>query len=336
MKKSKMLISAAIAGVMSLSIAGCGLIEKTPEAKQKTVLATVDKDKITKGDLEVFELRAYGTEHIKSSEEDDSLSDEEMKKSFLAYAEGILDMAVDDRVMLKKSQDLGLEATDEDVESYIEETKAEFDSEEKYQETLTALGFNNETIKDYFKEYLSKIALLDDMYKDLEVTDEEAKAYYDENKESFTKAPGANISHILVKDEATAKEIKEKLDNGGDFAALAKEFSADPGSAQYGGELGYYPYENSGLVTEFIEAAKKLGENEISEPVKSEHGYHIIKTTDIVKEATVTPLEEVSARIKESILKEKQNAIYTENLEKWRDEYNVKTYPEKIEKLISK
>ena len=333
MKRLKMLVSAAIAGVMALSIVGCGLVEKTPEAKEKTVLATVDKEKITKADLDKAMISI--TDYLKYSLGEDYLSSEEGKSAYLTYAESNLDVLVAQEVLLKKAKEMNFEASDEEVQTMLEETKATYESEEDYQEVLKTLGFTDETVLDYFEEQIIMSKLLDDMFKDIEVTDDEVKAYYDEHKEEFTQNPGANMAHILVEDEATAKEVKEKLDNGGDFAALAIEYSKDPGSAQSGGELGFITYENSGFVTEFIDAAKVMGENEISAPVKSQHGYHIIKTTNLVKEAIVTPLDDVSSEIKESLLEEKKNALYTENLEKWKKEYNVKTYPEKIEELIS-
>lgn len=329
-----MLVSAAIAGVMALSIAGCGLVEKTPEGKQKTVLATVDKEKITKADLDEYMVSV--TSYLEYSYGEDYLSNEEGKAAYLEYAEKYLDTLAAEKVLLKKAQEMKLEATDEEVQSKLEEIKKSYKTEEAYQQALAGSGLNDETVLDYLSEQILMNAVLEDMFKDIEVTDEEVKTYYDEHIEKFTQNPGANMAHILVADEVTAKEVKEKLDNGEDFAALATQYSTDPGSAQSGGELGFVNYENSGLVTEFIDAAKQLGENEISDPVKSKHGYHIIKTTNVVSETTVTPLEDVSAEIKKALLDEKQNATYTENLEKWKDEYNVKTYPEKIEELIGK
>ncbi|MEC2469154.1 peptidylprolyl isomerase, partial [Bacillus cereus] len=83
---------------------------------------------------------------------------------------------------------------------------------------------------------------------------------------------------ILVKDEKTAKEIKEKLNSGEDFAAVAKQYSEDPGSKEKGGELS--EFGPGMMVKEFEDAAYKLEVGQLSEPVKSSFGYHIIKLTD--------------------------------------------------------
>lgn len=84
--------------------------------------------------------------------------------------------------------------------------------------------------------------------------------------------------HILVEDEELANEIKEKLDNGEDFAELATEHSTDPGSAAEGGSLGVIPVGQ--FVPEFEDAAYTLDIDVISDPIKSDHGFHIIRVTD--------------------------------------------------------
>ena len=108
--------------------------------------------------------------------------------------------------------------------------------------------------------------------KDVKVTDKELKDYYANYK------PEIKARHILVKDEKTALEVKKKLDAGEKFEDLAKKYSTDTASAQSGGDLGYFGPGK--MVPEFDKAAFALKVNEISAPVKSEYGYHIIQVTD--------------------------------------------------------
>jgi foldase protein PrsA len=108
--------------------------------------------------------------------------------------------------------------------------------------------------------------------EDIKVTEKELKDYYENYK------PKIKASHILVKDEKTAKEVKAKLDKGEDFAKLAKEYSQDPGSAANGGDLGWFGPGK--MVKEFEDAAYKLKVGQVSDPVKTDYGYHIIKVTD--------------------------------------------------------
>jgi len=111
------------------------------------------------------------------------------------------------------------------------------------------------------------------------LTDAEMKKYYNKNKAEFKEV---RASHILVKTEEEAKEIKKKLDQGGDFAALAKEKSTDPGSAPRGGDLGFFTKDR--MVKAFSDAAFSLKVNEVSNPVQSPFGFHIIKVVE-AKEA---------------------------------------------------
>jgi peptidyl-prolyl cis-trans isomerase C len=108
------------------------------------------------------------------------------------------------------------------------------------------------------------------------INDAEMKKYYEKNKGDFREV---RASHILVKTEDEAKEVKKKLDGGADFAALAKEKSQDPGSARQGGDLGFFTKDR--MVKPFAEAAFTMKPNEISKPVKSAFGFHVIKVMEI-------------------------------------------------------
>lgn len=129
--------------------------------------------------------------------------------------------------------------------------------------------------------------------EDVEVTDKEIQAYYDQAKQEL------NARHILVEDEATAKEVAKKLEAGEDFAAVAKEFSKDPGSAEKGGELGWFSVGM--MVPEFNDAAYALEVNKISEPVQSGHGFHIIQVTEKRDVKDYGTLEEKKEEIREAI-----------------------------------
>jgi peptidyl-prolyl cis-trans isomerase C len=110
------------------------------------------------------------------------------------------------------------------------------------------------------------------------VSDAEAKSFYDEKIGAVPAETEVRASHILVPDEDTANDIREKLSRGGDFAALAKEFSKDPGSAENGGDLGYFT--KGQMVEPFASVAFKLEKGEISDPVQTQFGWHIIKVED--------------------------------------------------------
>jgi peptidyl-prolyl cis-trans isomerase C len=110
------------------------------------------------------------------------------------------------------------------------------------------------------------------------VTDAEAKKFYDEQVKAMKPQEEVSARHILVEKKELADEIAGKLKSGGDFAALAKQHSKDPGSKENGGDLGFFG--RGMMVPPFDEAAFKLAKGETSAPVQSQFGFHIIRVDD--------------------------------------------------------
>jgi len=157
---------------------------------------------------------------------------------------------------------------DEDVDEEVNTAKEQLG--DQFEMWLNSQGYQDE---DAFRELVRVNLLFDEaVYGEVEISDEEIQQYYDRLSEEV------EAEHILVEDEELANEIKDKLENGEDFAELAKEHSTDPGSAEEGGKLGVIPLDQ--FVPEFEDAAYALDVDVISDPIKSEHGYHIIKVTD--------------------------------------------------------
>ena len=130
---------------------------------------------------------------------------------------------------------------------------------------------------EYFRD---KILLDDLMFKEGARADtpEARKKLYDDTVTKLPPETELHARHILVEDEATAKQVAERAKKGEDFLALSKEFSKDPGSAADGGDLGWFTKDK--MVKEFSDAAFKLEPGQISEPVKSQFGWHIIKVEE--------------------------------------------------------
>jgi peptidyl-prolyl cis-trans isomerase C len=109
-------------------------------------------------------------------------------------------------------------------------------------------------------------------------TPEAARKLFDDTVKSLTPEEEVNARHILVEEEAQAKAVVERLKKGEDFAKVAGEISKDPGSGKEGGSLGWFSKDR--MVPEFAEAAFKLTKGQLSEPVKSQFGWHVIKLED--------------------------------------------------------
>jgi peptidyl-prolyl cis-trans isomerase C len=138
-----------------------------------------------------------------------------------------------------------------------------------------------------------------------EITDAAVQQAYDAQYGAADPLEEVRAAHILVDDEAKAKEIKTKLDGGADFAALAAEFGTD-GTASRGGELGWFTHDQ--MVPEFADAAFAMQPGEVSEPVKSPFGWHVIKLEER-RDRPVPPLDEVRDQIVEQLAQQAQTEV---------------------------
>ena len=158
----------------------------------------------------------------------------------------------------------------------------------------------------------------------IDITDEDVKTYFEENKDLFGTPEQVEASHILVEDEETAKEVIDKLNAGEDFAELAKEYSTDSSNAEDGGALGFFG--RGEMVQEFEDAAFAMNVGDVSkEPVKTEFGYHIIKVTD-KKEAEEADYETSKEEARDMLIEERVNEQYSTWVNEKMDEYDIKTY----------
>jgi len=329
LKKVKKIIAAIAILTIAGSAMGCKMIEKTPEAIQKTVLATVGNEKITKGDLD-----KQIVPQLKQQYGDDYATNDKVKDQVKQAKTQGLNSLVTQNILLQKATELNLKPSDDVINSQIDETmngyKTQYPEEGQFADVLKQAGLTEDELKDSLKKQIIMTAVQQDMVKDITVTDEDIQTYYNENKDTqFSVGAGATAAHILVADEQTAKDLKVKLDAGADFATLAKENSTDPGSKDKGGSLGFVAYNSTQLVTEFMDGFKKLKEGEVSEPVKSQFGYHLIKATGL-KSAEVSPLDTVKDQVKQTLLQQKQSTAFNSKIEEWKTALKVKTYEDQL------
>ncbi len=150
------------------------------------------------------------------------------------------------------------------------------------------------------------------------VSDADARKIYDDQVKVMKPEEEVQARHILVETEDKAKELKEKIKSGGDFAAMAKENSKDPGSKDDGGNLGYFG--RGQMVPQFEEVVFKLAKGDVSDPVKTQFGWHLIKIED--RRSKQPPaFEVVKDRIVQSMLLQKAQQSATELRSKAKIEF---------------
>lgn len=337
MRKIKNIVAAAIITTMAFSITGCKMIEKTPEAIQKTVLAKVGDDKITMGDVN-SELQADIDYLIETYGEDyESTMDDTLKEQLKSARQSVLDQLVEDKVLITKGTELGYIPSDEELATAIEEERANFveayGGEDELQEALEYYGMTDEKFEAFLENMVKTDKVKEAITKDVTVSDEEIETYYNENIDTYTTAAGANAKHILFETEEEAQAAKDKIDSGEvTFDELYAEYEANAtaGTKPLSEDLGYVENEEEGYDTDFLAGFKVLKEGEISAPVYSSFGYHIIKVEGVQAEDVVASLDEVKETIKSTLLSEKQEELYNSTLEQWKEDLNVKLYEDRL------
>jgi len=224
----------------------------------------------------------------------------------------------------QKAEDMDIEVTDKAVDARLKQIQKQYFSgdKKKYEKQLKAQGLTEAQVKTDIRGQIISEKLFAKVTSDVKVTDDQIEKYYEEKKGTqYSQPESRDVRHILVKTKAKADDIEAQLKNGADFAALAKKFSEDTGSKANGGKL---TVSKGQTVAEFDKKAFELKKNEISEPVKTQFGYHIIQALSDVKPAKVTPLKDVKESISQELKQTKKNEAMTGWIDDLKEEYKDK------------
>jgi peptidyl-prolyl cis-trans isomerase C len=193
---------------------------------------------------------------------------------------------------------------------YLEAKKMNLDKNKEYMDK----------VEEFEKMTLVSLILKKEVEEKSAIDDAEVKTFFDQNADKFTIGTKIRASHILVKTEKEAKDLLSKIKEGKNFAELAKALSQDPGSAQKGGDLGYF--ERGRMVPEFEQAALSLKPGEISNPVKTRFGYHVIKLVD-VKKGEPANFEQSVESIRRQLISEKRKNLFDAYIEKLQGQTEI-------------
>jgi len=333
----KKILTVLTVSLLSVSLAGCGLVEKTQEAIDATVLAKVGDETITQKDVDL-EATSY-IDTLKVQYGDDVTTSEEGKKVVNQLKVDILNGLVEMKVMDLKIKESGMNTETDEITKAITEridsVKSAYDDDAAYEAALTSAGFTAESYEEFVTKDIIRSSYYEIMTKEVAVSDEEINAYYEENKATYVTKAGAKIYHIYFgTDDAAKVQAEEALKKikvvGEDFAEVAKTYGKDASAAE-GGLLGYYAYDTTELYADFMAPVKALKEGEISDVVQSTAGYHIIKVTDVQAEDVQQPVEDVKETISATLLATKKEDKYNTDMETWKKDLNVKIYESRIQ-----
>lgn len=192
-------------------------------------------------------------------------------------------------MVYKKLLESKYTVTQKEIDAKITEITNSVGGSTQLQQAVAQQGMTMTQFKDNVK---TQLLLLKAETANVKVTNQDLQTYFDKNKSKYVEV---QARHILVSKLSTAQDIEKKLKNGADFATLAKKYSTDTGSKSKGGELGWV--KKGQMVPPFETALFKLKKGEISQPVKTQYGYHIIQA-----EAIKNSLSDFQAQVKQDYL----------------------------------
>ena len=257
----------------------------TPLGLREGIVATVNGEEIR--EEEYNKLLDYYLSELRASYD---LTDDTLNKDIgtgMTFLDSlkleVLDTIIINRIIAEKATSNNIGVDEEELQELYEENHLGLmEEDEDYKKMIEENKIDEDFIMDQMRKnllsYKYKVFYLDKV----EISDEAAKTFYDENNDRF-HLEEIRARHILVDEEETARDIIKKLEEGEDFVELAKEYSTEPNAEERGGDLGYFT-RDANFVPEFKEAAFALEVGKVSEPIKTEFGYHVITVEDKIEE----------------------------------------------------
>jgi foldase protein PrsA len=301
------LVAGVIVGLVALSaaallgLAGCGNDQASLPAG---VVAQVGDVQITQTQLDTsidqtrFDAKAQGQTVPAAG-----------AQGYTAVEQSVLDQLVRSKIVQLEAKKCGTPCavTPKQIDTELASIrKANFEnSQKKFDAYLKERGISQADARDIVRTNLLQTALVNHVTRGVRFTAADAKKYYDDNTAQFKVAAGRTASHILVATKAEADKIRAEV-TPANFGALAKKYSTDTGSAPQGGSLGQI--QKGQLVPAFEKVAFALKSGEISQPVKTQFGWHIITVT--TTPARTTSFAEAKDQIISSQLAAKRQAVY--------------------------
>lgn len=331
MNKIKKIIATALVLSTAFTVIGCSTTIGGNKAS-KTVLAEVNGKTITLGDIdkEISTLiKTLQDEHGKDFE---TKIDEETKAYFNNERATVLKQIVQENVLLKKAEELKLMPTEEELNKKIDENIKElseyYGGDEELEKAKEYYGHTDESFRMFVKNQVIQETVVEEVTKDIKVSDEEIKKFYEDNIDTyFTQGIGANAKHILFEKEEDAKKLKADIDAKKTTFKDAFEKNKNNKSENkkpIAEDLGFVTYDQENLDKDFLKGFKAVKEGAVSTPVKSSFGYHIIEATGVTTEPVITPLKDAKEAIIAQLEFEKKSEKFKNQLIEWQEEMNVK------------
>jgi foldase protein PrsA len=281
--------------------------------------AVVDGKKITIGEVEdAFDQFSESLQYQQlASTQDPKAIERQFEQIYLTQL-------VRRSVFTPRAEDLGVTISAEEIDERVDRIKETYESEDAFDEALSGQGLSLAQLRDLIEDRLRERELRDEITAEAAPTEEEIQAYYEENIDLYTET---RVSHILVEDEALAERLSSRLQAAPAerptrlFSQLARKFSIDRQSKGEGGDLGYFTSAQHPAA--FEDAVAEMDETDISDPVRTDLGYHVIYVTDRREQ----PFEDVRESIEVLIGSPVEDEAWTKWVTDAYEEADVKVNP---------
>lgn len=327
--------------VLLAVVAGCGS-SGGPKSVGKDAVAVVGKDSITKAKFDGLltqAQRGYAALHRPFPKPG--------TREYTGLRAQILQFLVERSEYEQKAKDLHVKVSDKEVSARVDQVKKQYfgnppgqpaasvaQMEKRYQAELVKRGLTDQQFRDATRSQLLREGIYKKITDKVSVSDKDVKSYFDKHKQQYVQPglpPSRDVRHILVKSHALALTIYRKLKGGADFTKLAQKNSIDPSAKTTGGRLTICRQQSGSCVktvAPFESASFALKPNEISKPVHTRFGWHVIQALGLVKPASKSktiPFSQVKDAIRQQLLGQKKQESMTKWWDKAKKDFAKKT-----------
>ena len=305
MKKTKLL---SLTLALALVLVGCS------NGKIKTSDGDINSEVVGKTNEGLEDLRSKKGAYVTINGDEVSYADfynfYDLYSGILAMrqnlTEELTNLFVLDKIVSKELEENKIEISQEELDKELELYIKNLGSEEAFNNYLSMLGVSREIFVQNVLNSIKNTKHREMYASKLDISEDQINEYYEKNKDNIDSV---NAKHILVKDEETAKKVKEKLDSGEDFKAVSDEYSIDTAAKEKGGDLG--KVTKTRFDEDFVKGAFAVESGKISDPIKTKHGYHIVQVTE-----NNVGLDKNIEMIKEALSTESYNKYIQEQVSK--------------------
>jgi parvulin-like peptidyl-prolyl isomerase len=310
-------IVASLLVLLTLAAAGCGggSSDKVPA----NAVAVVNGDPISRSEFDLAMARSkrgYKQQH-RAWPKAGTTQFQQIQQSALTFLVQLQELE-------QKAKQLGVNVTEKQIDAKYAQLQKQLGGAKNLKAQAKAQGLTIQDVRDVvIRPNLLSEEIYKKVTKDAKVSDKDVADYYKKNAKLYQQPESRDVRHILVSNRALANKLYDRIKAGASFAALAKKYSKDPGSRAQGGKLTIVKGQTA---APFDQTAFLLDKGQVSRPVKTQYGWHIIQALSDVKPARTTPLKDVKAAIKQQLLQQKQRTAWTKWINDTKKEYAKKVH----------